>query len=316
MVRLETADAPLIERILDGTHTIWSEGLDRSDYGRWQWAQQETPWGRAHLRRAALVEGTGLVASAKTYDFEADLAGLRVNVLGIGAVYTPPASRGRGYAHRLIAALTEQAEARGVRAALLFSEIGPAFYEPMGFAVVPRDEVAFEIPAGAPSASEARRGEPRDLAAMAALSVLTRTPATLSLVRTPDFIHFGLLRRGRLAELSAPNRIAVEWWVAEAAGALSAYLIATRRPRGLVLEDCGDVDPGGAGVAMLVATVVGQPTFHPRIVHGWVPHAFRAWTRPSLWRAATTDLMMIKALGGLPRVALEGPITYWNLDLF
>jgi GNAT superfamily N-acetyltransferase len=315
MWRLEAADPLLIERILDGTHTIWSEGLDRLDYGRWQQAQQDTPWGRRHLRRVALVDGAALAASAKTYDLEADLAGRRVAVLGIGAVYTPPASRGRGYAHRLIAALTEQAAARGVQAALLFSEIGPAFYESMGFAVVPRDEAAFEVPAGEPSSSQARPGELRDLAAMAALSARTRTPATFTLARAPEFLQFGLVRRGRLAELSAPNRLALEWWVVEAAGELSAYLIATRRPRGLVLEDCGDVDPAGSGVAQLVAALVRRPSFHPPIVHGWLPGAFRAWTRPWLWRAATTDLMMIKALGA-PLPVLDGPVTYWNLDLF
>jgi GNAT superfamily N-acetyltransferase len=316
MLRLETADPLLNERILDGTHVIWSEGLGRADYGRWQQAQRDTPWGRAHLGRMALLDGSTCVASAKTYALEADLAGTRVPLLGLGAVYTPPLLRGRGYAHHLIEALTRQAADRGVPAALLFSEIGPAFYESMGFTVVPRDEVAFEIPAGESSSIDARPGEWRDLPAMAALSGRTRTPSTFALDRPAAFIEFGLVRRGRLAALSAPNRIGLEWWVADAAGALSAYLIATRRARGLVLEDCGDVDPSGRHVAALVTALIARPSFHPPIVHGWLPEGFRSWTRHALWRAATADLMMLKALGDRPRNVLDGPVTYWNLDGF
>src|SRR5579863_5091183 len=133
MPRLVTADARLIERILDGTHALWSEGLSRSDYSRWQKAQMDSAWGQRHLRRVALVEGDELLASAKRYDLTAEAAGGRLSVLGIGAVFTPPVHRGRGHARHLIDTLTTDGGRRGCHAALLFSEIGAAYYESLGF---------------------------------------------------------------------------------------------------------------------------------------------------------------------------------------
>jgi GNAT superfamily N-acetyltransferase len=316
MPRLVTADARLTERILDGTHSIWSEGLDRTDYSRWQRAQLDTAWGRGHLRRLALLDGDDLLTSAKRYDLTANLGGDRLPILGIGAVFTPPAHRGRGHARRLIEAMTLDADQRGCRAALLFSEIGPAYYESMGFEVVRRDDLAFDATACRPSAPVGRPGEARDLPAMADLNSRMRRPSGFALERSADLIDFGLVRRRRLAELSTSSRLAVEWLVVEDGGRLAAYLIATRRPRGLVIEDCGDVEPTGAQVAELVAALLTRPSFHPPIVHGWLPEAFRGWMRPAGPRGTTEHVMMMKAIGGAARLTVAGAVTYWNLDLF
>jgi predicted N-acetyltransferase YhbS len=316
MPSLVTADARLTERILDGTHAIWSEGLNRSDYSRWQGAQLHTAWGRRHLRRLALLDGDDLLTSAKQYDLTARIGGDRLPVLGIGAVFTPPVHRGRGHARRLIEAMTTDANERGCRAALLFSEIGPAYYESMGFEVIRRDDLEFDATASRPGTLVAREGTARDLPAMADLAARMRPPSGLALERSADLIEFGLVRRRRLAELSTSGRLAVDWLVVEDRGELSAYLVATRRSRGLVIEDCGDVEPTGAQVAELVAALVARPSFHPPIVHGWLPDAFRGWTPQAAWRAATDHVMMIKAIGGASRLTIAGPVTYWNLDVF
>jgi GNAT superfamily N-acetyltransferase len=316
MPRLVTADARLTERILDGTHAIWSEGLNRSDYSHWQGAQLHTAWGRRHLRRLALLDGDDLLASAKEYDLTARIGDDWLPVLGIGAVFTPPVHRGRGHARRLIDAMTTAAEQRGCRAALLFSEIGTAYYESMGFEAVRRDGLEFDATASRPGTLVAREGTARDLPAMADLTARLCPPSGLALERSADLIEFGLVRRRRLADLSTSGRLAVEWLVVEDRGNLAAYLVATRRPRGLVIEDCGDVERTGAQVADLVAALVTRPSFHPPIVHGWLPEAFRGWTRPADWRAATDHVMMIKAIGGATPLPIAGPVTYWNLDVF
>ena len=77
MPTLVTARGPLLDQVLDATHEIWSEGLSRADYGRWQAAQAESPWGREHLTRVALVEDGQWLASAKRYEFTAHVAGER-----------------------------------------------------------------------------------------------------------------------------------------------------------------------------------------------------------------------------------------------
>lgn len=316
MPRLVTADRALVERILDGTFTVWSEGLSRPDYSIWQRAQLESTWGRAHLRRVAWMEDDRLLASAKRYDFRADIGGERCAVLGIGAVFTPVAERGRGHASRLLDAMIEEAAARGCRAAVLFSEIGPDYYARLGFNVIRRDELAFECPVEPEGLPAARPGRLEDLPAMVALGEATRTRSTFALDRPPDLVHFGLIRRGRLADLSAAQRLVLEWLVVEEAGRMTAFVIATRRPRGLVIEDCGDIDPSGAHVAALVGSLAGQRSFHPPVVHGWLPDQFRGWTTPALWREVTDNVMMIRPVGDAPLPEIEGPVTFWNLDLF
>jgi predicted N-acetyltransferase YhbS len=316
MTNLVPASGPLLGEIFDQTHALWSEGLSRRDYETWQRAQMSSAWGRRSLQRVALVERGEVLASAKRYDFMADVDGQRTLVLGIGAVFTAEAHRGQGHARRLISAMTADAEARGCRLALLFSEIGPDYYASMGFRVVPLEEVAFEMAADAPRAQGVRRGRPGDLAAMLALNARTRTPSTLALVRTPDQVEFGLTRRGRLSELAKPGLLTLEWLVAERAGAMDAYVIATRRPRGIVIEDCGDTDEAGANVSGLVARLASEPSPQPSIVHAWLPQQFRAWTRPALWHAVADELMMVKPLAGAAMPAIAGPVTYWTLDVF
>src|SRR5437762_1262825 len=102
MADLALADGPLLLAILGETHKIWSEGLAAKPYYQWYMAQLGTPWGSAHLRRIALVEGTEVLASAKEYTFAAMLDGTAIRVVGLGAVFTQPAHRGRGAAHELL----------------------------------------------------------------------------------------------------------------------------------------------------------------------------------------------------------------------
>src|SRR5436190_21719130 len=93
-----SAEGTVLEQVLDATFTIWHEGLSRAAYGRWWAAQLRTAWGAANLKRLALVSGSEVLASAKEYHFSAVLDRRTVSVLGIGAVFTQPNHRGRGYA--------------------------------------------------------------------------------------------------------------------------------------------------------------------------------------------------------------------------
>ena len=85
-----SADGAVLEQILDATFTIWHEGLTRDAYSRWWKAQLRTPWGAAHVKRFALVEGDQVLASAKEYDLRAVVDGRPTEVLGLGAVFTQP----------------------------------------------------------------------------------------------------------------------------------------------------------------------------------------------------------------------------------
>src|SRR5437660_12759556 len=100
--RIVSAQGKLLDAILDATFTIWDEGLSRHAYERWWAAQLRTSWGRPNLRRFALVRGDEVLASAKEYQLTAVIDGRPTPVLGIGAVFTQPAHRGRGHARELV----------------------------------------------------------------------------------------------------------------------------------------------------------------------------------------------------------------------
>lgn len=75
----------------------------------------------------------------------------------IGAVYTPAAQRGRGYASELLRQVMAWSVENGVQDWILFSDIPPAFYERLGFVTVPSYE--HHTPANAAAAARWALGE-------------------------------------------------------------------------------------------------------------------------------------------------------------
>ena len=97
-LRVVPAVGPVLDQVLSDTYPLWGDGLSLDSYGRYWAAQMRTPWGQQHLDRVALVDGPHVLASAKRYDLSLRLDGRIRRVRGIGAVFTTPAHRGRGYA--------------------------------------------------------------------------------------------------------------------------------------------------------------------------------------------------------------------------
>src|SRR5436189_5101361 len=198
MSQLADANSAVLSQILDATHEIWNEGLDRRAYGRYYAAQLATAWGRSRLLRTALVDGDRVLASAKEYRFDAVLDGKAIRVLGIGAVFTPPAQRRRGHARDLLERLVERATAEGFDLALLFSEIDPAYYARLGFAPVETRELRLRVKEddrrGAP-ATLVRAGADRDLTDIAAMNAIRAEPFRFHLTRDRDWIHYTIAKR-------------------------------------------------------------------------------------------------------------------------
>ncbi len=318
-MELVTAGEGQLLEILESTYPIWGEGLTKAAYKNWYRAQRETSWGRARLSRHALVEGGRVLASAKRYDLEARAGGRRLAVAGIGAVFTPPDLRGRGHARELVDALVADAARRGCEQALLFSEIGAAYYERLGFRVVPMWEQTIEVTAGrgAPAVL-IRSGDTRDLDGIADLSTRARTGASFALDRGADFLAFVLARRRLLAGLGPIGLRSVEFFVTEEGDRPVAYIIITRGPRGVVLEDCGDRDPSGARVgAMLQVLAARTPAEGAFVLRGRLPRSFH----PPQWRVVNEtpaeELMMLRPCGDHDAIALEpDAVVYPSLDVF
>ena len=239
------ATGAVLQQVLDDTFPIWNDGLSRDNYSKAWAAQLKTPWGSAHLDRVALVDGPHIVSSAKRYDLSLRLDGRNRRCLGIGAVFTAPAYRGRGGARELLTRILESAVAEGQEFAMLFSEIAPAFYERLDFVPVPLAEWTIEVDqkrGGAP-AMLVRSGDNRDLHNIVEMSAARAAGARLALDRSEDFVKFGISRKRLLSGFSPPATRDTEFLVVEEGHQAVAYLVCTSLDGRWVIEEAGDRDP-------------------------------------------------------------------------
>jgi len=319
-MRLVPAEGPLLEQILDFTYPIWNEGLSRGAYSRWNAAQLKTPWGRQHLSRFALVDDQGrLLATAKRYRHDAHLDGRDGFVAGIGAVFTPPGMRGRGYASAIVTRLVEQEQQAGAMAAALFSEIGSTFYARLGFVPVPIDEVTVSanVKPGSP-AMLVRAGDERDLANLAAMDRIRSDGARYALRRDVSLMQYAITKKRLLAGLGPLGLRQVEFFVAEEGASAVAYVLLTVSRNGWTLEEAGDRDPAGARLgAMLLVLAAREPSHQRPLIRTWWPRAFPVPPQLRLSdRTDAHDLFMIRPFVDLAQPLSADDIFYWRSDYF
>jgi predicted N-acetyltransferase YhbS len=145
---LTDADDAQIETVLEGTHALWSDGLDRGAYLAFVRALRQTAWGRRGGYRFVVMpdEAGRILCAMKLYRFEARAGGRPITVGGVGALFTPPDRRGRGHAARLLERAHEEMAARGDAASLLHSEIGDAYYARLGYRRLDPDAARLQVP--------------------------------------------------------------------------------------------------------------------------------------------------------------------------
>jgi GNAT superfamily N-acetyltransferase len=319
-MKIIPAEGALLERIFDLTYPIWHEGLTREAYARWNTAQMRTPWARDHLQRFALIDDSGdLLASAKQYRYDVRVHGRPGWMCGFGAVYTPPERRGRGHAAALLEQLLARAKADGALMAALFSEIGPAYYQRLGFAVVPLNEVTVLVreKAGAP-AMLVRAGDESDLPALAAMHDARSAAAPFTLRRDVSMIRFALAKKRLFAGLSPSGTRQLEFFVAEEGASAVAYLVLSISGHGWTLEEAGDRDPAGARLgAMLQVLIAREPAARPPFIRAWWPHAFPVPPQLELTdRTDSRDILMVRPLSDLGPPLRTEDVFYWRSDYF
>jgi GNAT superfamily N-acetyltransferase len=321
LAELVPATGEYLRQILPETFPIWNDGLEFSHYVQFWEAQLNTTWGAGHLDRVALLENGRVLSSAKRYDLSARVDGRIRRVLGIGAVFTSPARRGRGGAERLISAVLETAEAEGYEYAMLFSEIAPAFYERFDFVPVPLLEAQLEVSrkGGAP-VMLVRAGDDRDIPAIAEMSARRVEGARFALDRSEEWIRYGLAKRRLLAGLGPPGLREIEFLVAEEGHQAVAYVISMIHEGRWFIEDAGDRDPAGARLgAMLQVMLARTPHLAQPPIAAWLPHGFVPPQVARVHVQPTTEVMMIRPLKDrtLPLPPLEATqVAYQRLDYF
>lgn len=327
MVTYISAAGASLTQILEASYPIWNEGLSFDGYVRYNAVQARTAWGAAHQRRMALVDGDTVLSSAKWYDIDAQLDATPRRVLGIGAVFTPDAQRGHGYAADLIERMTKEAAREGYHAAVLFSEIGAPYYERLGFTAIARETLTLDViqKKGAP-ATLVRAGNDADLSRLAELHDISDAFARFSPRRTSELIQFAVQKRRTLSALAPLGTRTTEFYVAEEGNHAVAYVLMSRGPvsnradgtETMWLDACGDRDPTGARVGAILQVLLARtPAETPPPLSAWLPHG---WLPPQVRiasRAPAEDILMIKPLGATPLPPLHGSeVTWWRGDYF
>jgi predicted N-acetyltransferase YhbS len=320
---LVPATDDVVEQILAATYEIWHDGLSRPAYRRYSAAQRATPWGRAHLERVALVDGDAVVASAKLYTFDATLDGRAIRVAGLGAIFTQPEHRGRGAARDLVERTLASAASRDADLALLFSEIGPAYYARLGFTAIASHDVRLRIAEstrhGAPM-TMVRGGDERDLADIAAMNKVRAAPFRFHLDRDRDLVHYAIAKRRLLAGLGPPGARELQFFVAEEGASAVAYVVISREGTRWTIEECGDRDPAGARLGALLQVLIARdPAERRPDVRAWLPDTLLPPQVSVVDRQPSGDVMMVRALSDRAASATslrEEDILYWRSDRF
>lgn len=320
MPTLTRAEGPVLEQILDDTYPIWSDGLSRVDYERFNRAQMLTPWGAAHLERVAWMDGGRVLASAKKYRLELGIAGAPVPCLGIGAVFTPPDARGRGHAPALIEAMIGEAAREGVPYALLFSEIGADYYARLGFEPLAITESTIGLrqqPREGAPAVLVRGADDRDIADIAAMHQKRAETYALSLHRSADYARHAVTKRRMLAAFSPPGVRQVEFFIAEEGASAVAYVVISRGPEGPVLEEWGDRDPAGARLgAMLQVLAARTPAEAAVPLRTWLPEEFLPVQLEKLDERPPREIGMIRAIRPDAPPTLRDDVLFLKGDAF
>ena len=316
------ATGAVLEHVLNDTFPLWNDGLSRAHYAKAWAAQLKTPWGQHHLDRVALVDGPHVLSSAKRYDLSLRIDGRIRRVLGIGAVFTAIAHRGRGCARELLTRMLDTAVTEGQEFAMLFSEIAPAFYEQLDFVPVPLLESTIEVDqkrGGAP-AMLVRSGDERDLPSIIEMCAARSKDARLALDRSEDLVRFMITRKRIHSGLAPSGFRNTEFLVVEEGHQAVAYLVSTEQDGRWMIEEAGDRDPSGARLgAILQVMLARNPTERLPEIKAWWPQALLP---PQLKIAAATptqEVLMIRPLRDrilpLPPLA-AAEVVYWHSDYF
>ncbi len=317
---LVPATGSLLEQILDQSYGLWGEGLTRADYARYNKAQLRMPWGTENLRRVALVDNGTLLSTAKRYQFAAHLDGRPFRLVGLGAVFTPPALRGQGYAGELISRVLGEAAGQDFDFAMLFSEISPAFYERFGFRSVPVEQQLLEVSKrpGAP-AMLVRSGEDGDFPAIVAMHEDRRRPYRFSIERTVELVRFSIGKKRILAGLGPPGLRGVDFFVVEEGGQAVAYAVILRSSGTWTITEAGDRDPTGARLGALLQTLLARaPSSRLPSIRAWLPPGFLPPQMRILRREVPPVSMMLAPLGGarLDPPLASHEVMWWHGDAF
>jgi len=291
-----------VREVMPQTASLWMGRRDFETYVEQVLAIAESPYGKRGYRTFGLFDGERMVASFKRYERIVRAGPTPLRTFGIGAVFTPEAYRGRGYASVMLAAALDAGRAEGYDAAFLFSDIAPQFYEPLGFTALPSRRIVLRA-----DTLPARRLRPDALRERDWPGVRRCYDFGESL-REPSFVRTAATWayvRLRLREEALTSGLRQTDLVLRRGRSVVAYVLGARVPE----RDVYAVDEFGCAGPEFIATIpalLRAAAGDLRRIAGWLPPAgAREWLPPGTVRQRRSETFMAAALtpGGKRLVA-------------
>jgi predicted N-acetyltransferase YhbS len=298
-----SADA-YVRDVLPHSALMWAEGRSFADYADDFRAVVATGFGKRRFRTLGFALDGAIVTSCKRYQREVRCGDRLMRATGIGAVFTPEAQRGRGYATAFLGALLDAERAAGTDLVYLFSDIHPAFYEKLGFVRVPSRAIALRADALPHARVAARTLDDADWPAVERCFTAHEAFRPFALTRPPLIWEWIRLRARNRGSEPAPIRLGVL-----RGRRLVAYVRGRRYPDAdaFALDECAYVDDDAAvQLPALLRNAAGDL----RKVTGWLPPSpVREILPRGAVRARTSAVTMLLPLSAAARTAWRANAT-------
>lgn len=267
---MKLSDIPFegyMREVLPQTAELWAGRRDFESYVAQTQEIARSGYGRRNFSMLGFYDGTTLVASLKRYTRTLHFGAQRLRAVGIGAVFTPSAFRGRGYASAMLASLLDESRDAGFDVAYLFSDIRPEFYKELGFALLPSRAISMRSDGLSKSRIEVRLLEESDWGGVRRCYDLCDRVRPWGFVRTPlvwDWIRLRI-RHGSEHPVGVQTNLVVR-----RGRAIAAYVLGLRAPEhdAYILDEYGFAD---AEAATLVAPLLRSAAGDLRRITGWLP---------------------------------------------
>lgn len=302
-MNLVALDAQTYAReVLPLTAEVWAGKRDFERYVSQNLEIAHSGYGRRHFRTVGLSDGTTLLSSFKRYERAIRMGAQRIRALGIGAVYTPPELRGRGYASAMVAMAMDHARADGYDVAYLFSDIRPQFYEELGFVQLTSRAISLRADNLSNERIEVQRLEDQDWSGVRRCFELRDRARSWAFVRTPLVWELVRLRIRQGSEQVAGVQTNL---VVRRGRGIAAYVLGVRAPEhdAYLLDELGFADAQAAG---LVAPLLRSAAGDLRRIAGWLPPEFARERLPrASVRRRSDSIFMAAPLSPLGKTWLQ-----------
>jgi GNAT superfamily N-acetyltransferase len=259
------APADYARDVLPLSSVIWAAGRSLEEYVDDFTAIAACAYGKRRFRTIGLQIDGAIVVSCKRYERELRCGEQLLRAVGVGAVFTPPPMRGRGYASAMIGALLDRERAAGTDVAYLFTDIHPSFYERLGFVALPSRSISLRADSLPATRLAIAPVEDSDWTAIRRCFDALDNRRPLAFRRTP--LVWEWLRTMARTNRSESGRVALVVRVPRGVG---AYVMGRRFPKldAFALDEFGYTgDEGFDAIAPLIRSAAGDL----RRVTGWLP---------------------------------------------